>query len=54
MAFGGVLTLTEVLDIAPGGDEEGEGWMESEESRFGRLARRLWDGLLAREEVDAR
>ena len=54
MAFGAVLTLTEVLDIAPGGDEEGEGWMESEESRFGRLARRLWDELLAREEVDAR
>jgi exodeoxyribonuclease V gamma subunit len=54
MAFGGVLTLSEVLKIAPGDGEAGEGWAESEASRFGRLARRLWEGLLAREEVRAR
>ena len=54
MAFGGVLTLSEVLQFAPGEDECGEGWVESETSRFGRLARRLWEGLLAREEVRAR
>ena len=54
MAFGGVLTLAEVLGIAPGDGEAGEGWLEAEDSRFGRLARRLWDGLLAREEVRAR
>ena len=54
MAFGGVLTLREVLDIAPAEDEVGGGWTESEESRFGRLARRLWEGLLAREQVRAR
>jgi exodeoxyribonuclease V gamma subunit len=54
MAFGGVLTLSEVLEIAPGDGESGEGWVESEASRFGRLARRLWQGLLAREEVRAR
>jgi exodeoxyribonuclease V gamma subunit len=54
MAFGGVLTLSEILDIAPGEDEAGEGWMASEASRFGRLARRLWEGLLEREEVRAR
>ena len=56
MAFGGVLTLTEVLDIAPAEDERGDGWAggaESEASRFGRLARRLWEGLLSREEVRA-
>ena len=54
MALGGVLTLSEVLDIAPGDGEAGEGWLDVEESRFGRLARRLWEGLLAREEVRAR
>ncbi len=54
MALGGVLTLSEVLDIAPRDGEAGEGWLDVEESRFGRLARRLWEGLLAREEVRAR
>jgi exodeoxyribonuclease V gamma subunit len=54
MAFGAVLTLPEVLEIAPAGGEAGEGWLEAEESRFGRLARRLWEGLLTREEVRAR
>jgi exodeoxyribonuclease V gamma subunit len=54
MAFGSVLALSEVLDIAPGDGEAGEGWLEAEDSRFGRLARRLWEGLLAREEVRAR
>ncbi|MFZ1996354.1 MAG: hypothetical protein WAU75_19740, partial [Solirubrobacteraceae bacterium] len=54
MAFGAVLTLSQVLDIDPAEGEAGEGWLESEESRFGRLARRLWEGLLAREEVRAR
>ncbi|HEX3978589.1 MAG TPA: exodeoxyribonuclease V subunit gamma [Solirubrobacteraceae bacterium] len=54
MAFGGVLALSEVLEIAPGDGEAGDGWLEAEESRFGRLARRLWEGLLAREEVRAR
>jgi exodeoxyribonuclease V gamma subunit len=32
-------------------DERGDGWDESEPSRFGRHARRLWDGLLGCEEV---
>jgi exodeoxyribonuclease V gamma subunit len=54
MAFGGVLTLSEVLALAPGEGEAGDGWLEAEQSRFGRLARRLWEGLLAREEVRAR
>jgi exodeoxyribonuclease V gamma subunit len=54
MAFGAVLTLPEVLEIAPAGGEDGDGWSEAEDSRFGRLARRLWEGLLAREEVRAR
>ncbi|MGZ4243910.1 MAG: exodeoxyribonuclease V subunit gamma [Solirubrobacteraceae bacterium] len=54
MAFGGVLTLGDVVGIAPDDGETGDGWPDSEASRFGRLARRLWEGLLAREEVRAR
>ncbi len=46
--------FAELLEIAPRSDEAGDGWASAERSRFGRLARRLWDGLLAREEVSAR
>jgi exodeoxyribonuclease V gamma subunit len=35
----------------PRDDESGAGWEPSESRRFGRLARRLWDGLLDREEL---
>ena len=52
--LGGVRTLTELLQIAPLSDEAGDGWAMDEDSRLGRLARRLWDGLLAREQVMAR
>ena len=54
MAFGGVLTLGEMIQIAPADGEAGDGWRRSETSRFGRLSRRLWEGLLDREEVSAR
>jgi len=54
MAFGGALTFADVLDIAPETGEDGDGWAQSEHSRFARLARRLWDGLLAAEQVSAR
>ena len=54
LALGGVRTLTDLLQIPPRADEEGDGWLDSESSRLGRLARRLWGGLLAREEVSAR
>jgi exodeoxyribonuclease V gamma subunit len=50
-AFGGVLTLAELLDLRPRADERGEGWDETEPSRFGRCARRLWEDLLAAETV---
>jgi hypothetical protein len=36
---------------APRDDEWGAGWEVSESGRFGRLARRLWDGLLDHEEL---
>ncbi len=54
LVLGGVWTFAELLEIAPRSDELGDGWASAEPSRFGRLARRLWDGLLAREEVTAR
>jgi exodeoxyribonuclease V gamma subunit len=52
--LGGVRTLSELLEIPPRPDEAGEGWAREEPSRVGRLARRLWAGLLDREEVVAR
>jgi exodeoxyribonuclease V gamma subunit len=46
IAFGGMLTLDELLDAPPRGDER---WDPLEESRFGQYARRLWQDLLAHE-----
>jgi exodeoxyribonuclease V gamma subunit len=54
LAFGGVLSLDDLLVEAPCEGEEGEGWEPGERSRFGRLARRLWAGPLAREVIDDR
>jgi exodeoxyribonuclease V gamma subunit len=54
MAFGGVLTFAEVLALGLRTGEDGDGWAHSEDSRFGRLARRLWEGLLTIENVSAR
>jgi exodeoxyribonuclease V gamma subunit len=39
---------------APSPDESGAGWATDESSRLGRLARRLWDPILASEEVTQR
>jgi exodeoxyribonuclease V gamma subunit len=50
LAFGGVLTLAQLLDEPPAPGEHGAGWDPSENSRFGRLACRMWDGLLEFEE----
>ncbi len=52
--FGGEVDLDELLAEAPRRDESGPGWEESERTRFGRYARRLWDGLLAVEEFSDR
>jgi exodeoxyribonuclease V gamma subunit len=51
LAFGGVQPFEWLLATAPRADERGDGWAEEEPSRFGRFSRRLWDGLLAREEL---
>jgi exodeoxyribonuclease V gamma subunit len=46
---GGVLTYDELTAEAPRPDEEGEGWDDTETTRFGRYSLRLWDGLLRTE-----
>ncbi len=48
-AFGGVLRFDELVRIAPTDAESGAGWADEEDSRLGRLARRLWDPVLPRE-----
>jgi exodeoxyribonuclease V gamma subunit len=54
LVLGGVLSFGELLEPAPHADEAGGGWADSEDSRFGRYARRTWDGLLAREQLSSR
>ena len=54
LVLGGVRSLDDLLAEPPGSGEEGEGWEVSETSRLGRLARRMWDGLLAHEEIETR
>ncbi|HEV2786897.1 MAG TPA: exodeoxyribonuclease V subunit gamma [Solirubrobacteraceae bacterium] len=54
LVLGGVLALDDLLAQAPRADEAGDGWNMSEETRLGRCARRLWDGLLAIEAVTSR
>lgn len=51
LVFGGVLAFAELLEDGPRPDERGDGWDETDTTRFGRLARRLWAGALACEEV---
>ncbi|MBV9817139.1 MAG: exodeoxyribonuclease V subunit gamma [Solirubrobacterales bacterium] len=51
LVLSGVRDLDELLEIAPAPDEAGDGWAPEEASRLGRCARRLWDELLAREEI---
>ncbi|MGI8781993.1 MAG: exodeoxyribonuclease V subunit gamma [Solirubrobacteraceae bacterium] len=54
LVLGGVRTFAELNEEPPRPDERGDGWDEREVTRFGRYARRLWDGLLAHEEVTDR
>jgi len=54
LVLGGQRPFTDLLVPRPAADERGDGWDESEPTRFGRLARRLWSGLLAHEELEDR
>ena len=51
LVLGGTRTVDELFEEPPREDEQGEGWAMDEPSRAGRYARRLWDGLRAREEL---
>jgi exodeoxyribonuclease V gamma subunit len=51
LVYGDAIPLAELLTHAPRDDEQGDGWAESETTRFGRYALRLWDGLLAHEQI---
>ena len=54
LVYGGALAFEDLLAQRPREDEKGEGWDEREETRFGRCARRLWDGLREHETVTDR
>jgi exodeoxyribonuclease V gamma subunit len=49
LVFGAPLAFADLIGEAPRPDERG--WSASETHRFGLYARRLWDGLLAHEEL---
>jgi exodeoxyribonuclease V gamma subunit len=51
LVLGGTRPFNSLLEESPLPDEHGEGWDGVETSRFGRLARRLWDPLLEREAI---
>jgi exodeoxyribonuclease V gamma subunit len=54
LVLGGVRTFDELLTGPARAGEDGPGWDASEATRLGRLACRLWSGLLGREEVFSR
>ncbi len=54
LVHGGVVAFDELLAATPAEGERGAGWAEGEATRFGRLARRLWSGLLEHEQVSDR
>jgi exodeoxyribonuclease V gamma subunit len=52
LVLGGVVGFERVVTAgAPRDDESGDGWQSNEATRFGRLARRLWDDVLDHEEL---
>ena len=51
LVLGGSAAFDDLLEPAPAPGESGPGWDEGEPTRFGRLAVRLWSGLLAHEQV---
>jgi exodeoxyribonuclease V gamma subunit len=51
LVYGSAIPLSDLLEPSPRDDER---WYESEATRFGAYARRLWEGLLAREQIGDR
>jgi exodeoxyribonuclease V gamma subunit len=51
LVHGGEIALVELMSQTPRDDED---WNHGETTRFGRYARRLWDGLLDREVIGDR
>jgi exodeoxyribonuclease V gamma subunit len=51
LVYGGEIPLSDLMATAPHADEN---WHPDEASRFGVYARRLWNGLIAREEIGDR
>jgi exodeoxyribonuclease V gamma subunit len=54
LVLGGARSFDALLRERPRPDEAGEDWDASEHDRFGRYARRMWDPLLASEELTRR
>jgi len=54
LVHGDAVPLARLLEAGPRDDEQGPGWDETETTRFGRYAMRLWRGLLAVEVVSDR
>jgi exodeoxyribonuclease V gamma subunit len=54
LVHGDAVPLARLLEPRPRDDEEGPGWDQTETTRFGRYAMRLWRGLLAVETVSDR
>jgi exodeoxyribonuclease V gamma subunit len=51
LVLGRVLSFDELTEALPRADEQGDGWDDTETTRFGRYALRLWGGLLQTEAV---
>ena len=53
LVLGGDVGYEQMVSFSgsPRPDEGGAGWANAEPTRFGRLARRLWDGLLDHERI---
>jgi exodeoxyribonuclease V gamma subunit len=51
LVAGGILAFDELTAEPPRPDEQGDGWDDTETTRFGRYSVRLWDALLQTEAV---
>jgi hypothetical protein len=54
LVLGGIVPFDALLRDVARADESGEGWDDSQSTRFGRWALHLWDGLLGHEKVTRR